>query len=165
MNYLRVFIMCSVGLFLMSFHEYYMGFAEMQYNKDTRQFEISVTVIGHDFEQYLEEKGVNIPPLESCIGQVIHLQKIEKEIKNGFEVRVEDEQLQLDLIGMQVNKKDEASFFFTSREMDKPKSATVRFDLMMNYFLKQQNKLTVFTEGGKSFYAFLKSRPERKIEL
>lgn len=165
MNYLRIILLILLGFSLMSLHEYYMGFAELQYNSENEKFEASVTVIGHDFERYLEEKGITIPPLESCVDQAIHLQKIENEVKKGFEIYVNEEALQLDLLGMQVNNRDEATFFFTSRQLEKPAEIMVRFDLMMNYFLKQQNKLTVFSGGEKSFFAFLKTRPERKIKL
>jgi hypothetical protein len=165
MNYFRFFIIAAIGLGFMSFHEYFLGFAEMQFNDKSKKLEISIAVTGHDLEQYLDEKEVNVPKLEECINQPIHLAKIEKEIQNGFQVNVGDKSLHLDLIGMEVNNRDQAIFYLTSREIEKPKELTVRFDLLMNYFIKQQNKLTVFKNGKKEFYAFLKTGPERKIDL
>lgn len=165
MNYLRVLFVALLSFGLMSFHEYFFGFAEMQYNEDTQKLEVSVSVTGHDFEQYLNEKDIGIPPLEECVGQTIHLKKIEKEIRNGFQVKENDRELHFDLIGMEVNKKDQAIFYLTSRKMEQPNHLFVRFDLLMNYFIKQQNKLTVFKDGKKEFYSFLNTRPERKIDL
>ncbi len=165
MNYLRFFAVLSVSLVIMSFHEYFFGFAEMQYNEKTEKIEISVAVTGHDFELYLEKKGVVIPKLEECVNQKIHMNKIEVEIQQGFQVYAGDQQLQLDLLGMEINTKDQAIFYLSTRKMEKPESLVVRFDLLMNYFIKQQNKLTVFKEGKKEFYAFLNTGPERKINL
>tara|TARA_B100000508_G_scaffold118450_1_gene98524 strand:+ start:37958 stop:38455 length:498 start_codon:yes stop_codon:yes gene_type:complete len=165
MNYLRLFIIAALGLGLLSFHEYFFGFGELQYNEKTRKIEVSIAVTGHDFEQYLEEKGVEIPPLEECVNQPVHLNKIEKEIRLGFEAKEENQKLQFDLIGMEVNNKDQAIFYLTSREMERPDELVIRFDLLMNYFIKQQNKLTVFNDGKKEFYSFLKTGPERKISL
>lgn len=165
MNYLRFFIIASLGLVFMSFHEYFLGFAEMQYNDDSKKLEVSIAITGHDLEQYLDEKGINVPKLEECINQPVHLAKIEKEIQNGFQVKDGTDNLLLDLVGMEVNNRDQAIFYLTSREIEKPTKLTVRFDLLMNYFIKQQNKLTVFKDGKKEFYAFLKTGPERKIDL
>lgn len=165
MNYLCVSFIALLSLGLMSFHEYFFGFAEMQYNEESQKIEVSVAVTGHDFEQYLNEKEINIPPLEECVDQTLHLNKIEKEIRSGFQVKVNDQDLHFDLVGMEVNKKDQAIFYLTSRQMNRPENLVIRFDLLMNYFTKQQNKLTVFKDGKKEFYSFLNTRPERTIDL
>lgn len=165
MNYLRIVILFFMSLSFMSLHEYFFGFAELQYNENSQKIEVSVAVTGHDFEEYIEEKGIEIPPLEECVGQKIHLNKIEGEITNGFQIYDGDDQLQMDLLGMDINNKDQATFYLSSRKIKKPGSLVVRFDLLMNYFIKQQNKLTVFKDGKKEFYAFLNTGPERKIDL
>jgi hypothetical protein len=164
MNF-RVLSVAVIGLLLVSFHEYFMGFAEMQYNSVTNKLELSITVTGHDLEEYLEKAGVEIPPLEDCIGQPFHLKNIEKELVKGFQIMHNDKLLKLDIIGMEVNNKDQAIFYLTSREIERPETLKVRFDLLMNYFFKQQNKLTVFNQGKKEFYSFLKSAPVRTIDL
>lgn len=165
MNYLRIVAIFSLSFVFMSFHEYFFGFAELQYNEETHKIEVSIAVTGHDFEQYLEEKEIEIPSLEECVGQKIHLNKIEDEIRNGFQVYDGKDLLRLDLLGMEINNKDQAIFYLSSRELKKPESLVVRFDLLMNYYIKQQNKLTVFNDGKKEFYAFLNTGPERKIDL
>lgn len=165
MNYLRLFALLSLSLVFMSFHEYFFGFAELQYNKKSQKIEVSIAVTGHDFEQYLEEKGIEVPSLEECVGQKIYLSKLEDEIGNGFQIFDGEDELKMDLLGMEVNNRDQAIFYLSSREIKKPESLVVRFDLLMNYYIKQQNKLSVFKEGKKEFYAFLNTGPERKIDL
>jgi hypothetical protein len=165
MKNFRILSIAGFGLLLLSFHEYFMGFAEMQYNSSTHKLELSISVTGHDLEEYLEKAGVEIPSLEECVGQPLHLKNIEKELVKGFQIMNNDKLLKLDLIGMEVNNKDQAIFYLTSREIERPDALEVRFDLLMNYFFKQQNKLTVFNQGKKEFYSFLKSTPVRTIDI
>jgi len=137
----------------------------MQYNEKTEQFEISLEVSGHDLEDYLADKGVIIPRLEECVGKPIYLTMIEKEITHGFQILVKGNPLSLDLIGMKINNNDQVIFFMTSRKMEKPKSIDVNYDLMMDFFSLQQNKLTLFKSEGKQFVTFLNTRSKRTIEL
>jgi hypothetical protein len=146
-------------------HEYYFSFAEMQYNTKTSQIEISLEVSGHDFEDYLKERGVLIPRLEECVGQSMYMTLIQKELSKGFEIMVKGKPLSLDLIGMRINDNDQIVFFLTSREIQKPEQVEVRYDLLMNFFPLQQNKITVFKASGKEFVTFLNTRSKRTIEL
>lgn len=157
-----IFIPLSIQL---SAHEYYFSFAEMQYNTETSQIEISLEVTGHDFEDYLTEKGVLIPKLEACVGQAIYMNLIQEELSKGFEVMVKGAALSLDLIGMKINDNGQVVFYFTSRKIQKPEKVEVRYDLLMDYFPLQQNKITVFKPTGKEFVTFLNTRSQRTIEL
>lgn len=146
-------------------HEFYFSFAEMQYNEKSEQFEISLEVTGHDLEDYLKEKGIIIPRLEDCVGKPFYLNMIEKELSNGFQILVKNSPLALDLVGMKINDNDQVVFFLTSRKMEKPKSIEIQYDLLMNFFPLQQNKLTLFKPEGKQFVTFLSTRTKRTIEL
>jgi hypothetical protein len=137
----------------------------MQYNSKTNKIEVSLEVTGHDFEDYLKDKGVLIPQLEECLGQAMYMTLIQKEISKGFEIMVKGVPLTLDLIGMKINDNDQVVFFLSSRKIQKPDTLEVRFDLMMNFFPLQQNKITVFKPSGKEFVTFLNTRPKRTIEL
>jgi len=151
--------------FQLSAHEFYFSFAEMQYNEKTEQFEISLEVTGHDLEDYLADQGISIPRLEECVGKPIYLSMIEQEISKGFQILVKGNKLQLDLVGIKINDNDQVVIFLTSRKMEKPKTIEVQYDLLMNFFPLQQNKLTLFKPEGKQFVTFLNTRSKRTIEL
>lgn len=151
--------------FQMSAHEFYFSFAEMQYNEKTKQFEVSLEVTGHDLEDYLKEKGIMIPRLEECVGKPIYLSMIEQEISKGFQILINDTPLLLNLVGIKVNDNDQVVLFITSRKMEKPKAIDVKYDLLMDYYPLQQNKLTLFKPEGKQFVTFLNTRSKRTIEL
>lgn len=146
-------------------HEFYFSFAEMQYNEKSGQFEVSLEVTGHDLEDYLKDKGIIIPRLEDCVGKPLYLNMIQQELSSGFQIMVKNAPLILDLVGMKVNDNDQVVFFLTSRKMERPKTIDIQYDLLMNFFPLQQNKLTLFKPEGKQFVTFLNTRPKRTIEL
>lgn len=160
----RFAILFLIGFLTMSMHEYYFSFGEIQYSEKNNRFEVSITCTGHDLESYIKDKGIEIPKFEECINNPIHLKKIEKILQEGFKVYVDDKSILFELVGMEVNNKDQAIFYLTSREIPKPEKIEVEYKLLMDYFPVQQNKLTVFTPEGKEYLTFLKSRTKRKFE-
>lgn len=160
----RFAILSLIGLLTMSMHEYYFSFGEIQYSTKQKRFEVSITCTGHDLENYIESKDIEIPKFEECIESPVHQKKIEKIIQDGFKVYVDDKSILLELVGMEVNTKDQAVFYLTSREMIKPANFEVEYNLLMDYYPIQQNKLTVFSPEGKEYLTFLKSRTKRKFE-
>lgn len=160
----RFAILSLFGFLTMSMHEYYFSFGEIQYSEKLNRFEVSITCTGHDLESFMKDKGIDIPKFEDCINNPIHLKKIEKIIQDGFKIYVDDKSILFELVGMEVNNKDQAIFYLTSREMSKPPKFEVEYNLLMDYYPVQQNKLTVFTPEGKEYLTFLKSRTKRKFE-
>ena len=160
----RFAILSLIGFLTLSMHEYYFSFAEIQYSNKQNRFEVSITCTGHDLESAIKAKEIEIPKFEECIDNPIHLKKIEKVLQEGFKVYVDGESILLELIGMEVNTKDQAVFYLTSREMEKPAGFEVEYNLLMDHFPIQQNKLTVFTPEGKEYLTFLKGRTKRNFE-
>jgi len=146
-------------------HDFYFSFAELQYNQKEQKIEVSISVTGHDFEKYLTEKEVGLPQLEDCKGQPMDMIILEDEINNGFQLSQGDDKIQLHLLGMNVKDDGEVVFFLSSSTLEKPKEIEVRFDLLMNFYIKQQNKLTLFKPNGKEYFSFLSTRPKRTIKL
>ncbi|WP_159038585.1 DUF6702 family protein [Brumimicrobium mesophilum] len=146
-------------------HEFYFSFAEMQYNEKTEKFEISLEVTGHDLEDYIKNKGILIPRLEDCVGKPLYLNMIEQEISSGFQVIIKERTLQLDLVGMKINDNDQVVLFLVSNKVEKPLTIDVKYNLLMDFYPLQQNKLTIFKPKGKQFVTFLNTRFKRTIEL
>ncbi|MDX1651586.1 MAG: DUF6702 family protein [Brumimicrobium sp.] len=160
----RLLFICLLPFIFMNFHEYFFSFGEMQYNKETQRFEVSIQVTGHDLEEYMASKGIEIPSFEECVGVPLELKKIEPVLQQGFSISADGKELMLDLIGMEINERDEAVFFLMSRKITKPSSFTVKYDLLMDFYANQQNKLTIYTSQGKEYLTFLKNRSVRTFE-
>lgn len=167
----RVLIISLLAFLTMSMHKYYFSFGELQYDDTKKRFEISITTTGHDLENYLKHKNVSIPKLEECVDNQLHLKKIESVLQEGFKLTVNsseeksnEENILLELVGMDVDTKDQAIFYMVSRKIEKPKSFSVNYSLLMDHFDEQQNKLTIYTDAGQEFLTFLKHKHLRIFE-
>lgn len=141
-------------------HDYFFAFAEVQFNHEKKRLEISIRVTGHDFEEYMKHVGKETLRMEECINNPIEMQKIKSVLFSEFKITTNGAPLALEIVGMEINNKDEAIFYVTSKENIELTTVTFTFDLLMNYFKEQQNKLTIFTKEGKDYLTFL---PHRRI--
>lgn len=164
MNHLLLSIFITICSFGFS-HDYFFAFAEMQYNEDNQRFEIAVRATGHDVEEYLTHLGHNIPKLEEASSDPVAKKTLLQLIQNEFQIKMDNKLLVLELVGFEINSKDEAVFYLTSKKIDKPAQVSVTFDLLMSFYPEQQNKLTLFTPEGKEYYAFLQHENTRIIKL
>lgn len=145
-------------------HQFYFSFAEMQYNKELERLEVSIRATGHDVEAFLKSKGEELPSLENCIGNPVAEQVIENYLLKYFQVKINDKPINFTLIGLEVNIKDEVVFYLKSNQLIKPEAIEIKYDLLMDHFPDQQNKLTIFTEKGKDYLGFLPHRRTRIYE-
>jgi hypothetical protein len=156
------FIFAAFGL---SAHVFYFAFAEMEYNQTEQRFEISLRATGHDVEDYMKHLKQPIGKLEDCANNPIKLKVIEEILLNEFQITTEAKALALELIGLEVNLKDEVTFYIVSKKMELPKSVEINFNFLMNFFEEQQNKITIITSSGKEYLTFLKHKPTRNFEF
>lgn len=154
-------------LLLSSFalHEYFFGFAEMEFNEQENKFEISLQTTAHDFEHHMEHMGVQLGHIEKLKVEDSLFQLALKEVYQGFSISKEGKKLALKCIGYEVNLKDELFFYLQSETTDKSGKWNIEFDLMMNSFPKQQNKLNYVEKGKKTALTFLFSNKERTLEI
>lgn len=145
-------------------HDYYFSFAEMQYNTDSKRFEASIRATGHDVEEFIKDREQEIPSLEKCIGNPVAENILESYVTKYFKVLVDGKPLEFTLVGLEVNLKDEVIFYIKSNKLEKPKAIEIIYDLLMDYFPDQQNKLTLFTAEGKEYLGFLPHRRKRIYE-
>ncbi len=146
-------------------HAFYFAFAEMEYNTSEQHFEISIRATGHDLEDYMKHLDQTIPPLEEAKNNPIALQKIEKLISQEFSIKVDAKNIRINLIGIEINNKDEVILYIVSNKIKPADEIEVKFDLLMNHFPEQQNKLTYIHQDEKSYYSFLPHKRNRIISL
>ena len=146
-------------------HAYYFAFAEMQFNEESSRFEISIRATGHDVEDYMKHIGQDVGQLEKANSNPVAKKQLETMLQQHFVITVNNQPIILDLVGVEINAKDEAIFYLTSRKMKQPKRIEITFDLLMNLFEEQQNKITVFTPEGKKYLSFLPHKTKRIFEF
>ena len=147
-------------LFLCGFalHKYYVSITDIELNKQTQVFEISIKFIGHDLENALEEKG--FPQLflgtekeDEKANEYLH-----KYISNAFEIALDGELLNYHMVGKEINNDD---FIYCYLESDKVGSfdkIEFKNTLLTEKFIEQSNILYLKVKDKKLNFTFTKEK-------
>lgn len=151
---------------LIALHTYFFAFAEIEYNKESKIYETSISSIAHDFEAHMERKGIKLGHIENIKKSDSLFHHIEKELNAGFVVEpIGGEKLSFTLDGFEVDLKDNLTFYLSSNPTDEFSQALISFKLMMETFPDQQNKMNFIKEGKKQSLTFIRSKSNRKLSL
>jgi len=147
-------------------HETYYAFAEMEYDTDCSCLEISITVSSHDLNTAAENLIQEYPGLEKSLNDA---KKSEHLINNfifkGFEISQNSKPILLSFEGFELLNDGNCLFYFKSEKINLSQ-ITVRFDLFMNEFNEQQNKLIFIKSEEKTEpYNFFIFRRQTEIKL
>lgn len=146
-------------------HEYYFAFAEMEYNEKSKSFELSLIVSTHDIEHWLQGKGVKVKELENHYSDSIIQNEFGITLLNGFSISIKDSSVPFQITDYEVKKNGLTEFYFSSIPVEISSPLLVKFDLLMDLYSQQQNKLTFIYHSKKQTYPFLNTQREQKIEL
>jgi len=157
-------------------HEFYFAFAEVEYDEMNSRIEATLTVSTHDFEFYLQQKGIIQGDLNKNKSDSLKMQLIEEEIIKHF-ILIEGINTdysnknqkrtlgQLRLDGFETNLTGTAEFYLSIDVYQPLKSIKITFDLLMDQYPNQQNKLYLITRNEKRTIDFLSSKKTQLIEL
>ncbi len=165
MRFLLALVLLLSSIHISLAHEYYFAFAEAQYNHTTKRIELSLSVSTHDIEHYLQDKGVKVKELEDFQSDTLMQKEFSIELLKGISFSINSSVIGYKLIGYQVNKNGLTDFFFQSEVIELSNEIKVRFDLLMNQYKEQQNKMTFIYNLKKHTYPFTQINKEQIIHL
>lgn len=140
-------------------HEYFFSFAEMEYNDISQRIEMTLIVTTHDFERALEKNGQKIENIRSL--NVSEVETIEAYVNAHFNVESGDQKSRLSFVGNDISMDGTSNWYFESEPITFLESIKVYYDLLMEVFPMQQNKLTLYHQG-KSYTAAFTSMHKTK---
>jgi hypothetical protein len=144
-------------------HAYYFAFAEMSYNFTDKQYEATLIVSTHDIEEYFQKNGIAVTELEDAIGNDSLLTEMTNLLTKYFQVTVFYKRLQFSAIGYEVLDNGLTHFYLHSNQTDRTSNLIVSYDLLMNEYPEQQNKIT-YIEGENTYTAvFTQTRKRNQI--
>lgn len=146
-------------------HEYYFAFAEMEYNKTSSRFELTLIVSTHDIEHWLQDKGIKVKELEDHYTDSTLQKEFGIQLLNGYSVSMNNLNIPFQITGFEVKENGLSEFYFASNTLQLSSPLLVKFDLLMDKFSEQQNKLTFINNNQKSTYPFLTAKREQLIKL
>ena len=164
-NFILIFI-----LFVSSFtfaHKFYFAFAEVEYNEMNKSLETTIIASAHDIESVLRENVVISNSLVEAKRNKKEYYAINDFINKNFSIYAADSlsfsaldsslppQLEFNMDGFEVLLNGDVQFYLSTKITSSINQFYVKFDLLMEKFPDQQNKLTFRFRDKKFTYNFL----------
>lgn len=136
----KVGILVALIIFILSssfVHEYYVSIANININKEQKQFEVELKVDADDLEKVLFIESGKIINLEKIDNEVFSL--IEKYIATHFKFTINGGVRKITLVGDELNPDGNFWCFFTVELPDIIQSVKIKNDILLPTFLQQHN--------------------------
>lgn len=155
-------LVCLLISFEADAHAYFFGFAEVSYNSKESVYEGTLILSTHDVEEWLQQKEIPLLSLEEHTNDLEMYEYIELELFEGFQIKTNGTSLLFELIGYEVLENGMTQFYFHSQKTEKGTQLDITFDLMMNEFPQQQNKIN-YIENNQSYTAVFIAEQKQSI--
>lgn len=144
-------------------HKYYFGFAEVQYNFFSQRFEATLTVTAHDLEMAFSAKNNEIGNLETIDSTQSVI--ITNYINSSFELKSGGNSCDFIIIGHETKLTGEVHFYLESTQIEIKESIEVEFDILMDTYKEQQNKITFYHLKRAYTVPFTQGNKKQTIQL
>ncbi len=165
-------IMRSLALFFLIFlssisygHDYYFAFGEVEYNDVTQKFETTLIVSTHDLEMILEKKEISSVKIDQISEGSQDYANLASYLTSHFIIKTGSERCSFNLIGMETLLNGTTNFYFESLPVELSGELSFRFDLFMDFYKQQQNKITFHYRDNTYTFPFLITEPTQKLKL
>ncbi len=156
-----VYLLCLLfALFSSSLkaHDTYFAFAEVKYDDLNGRLEATLTVSTHDLERVLSEKELLKGALSSSPMNSLLISSITTYIQSAFYFSSrEDEQLIWQIEGIENTLTGTTNIYLSSIVNERSGVFTIQFDVFMDRYPEQQNKMTFIFHEKKITRVFLNS--------
>ncbi len=163
------FTFLFLSSFLLSFstwsHNYYFGFAEMQYNEINHTLETTIVLSAHDLEDVLMKSKSIDKSLEFLVNDSIANLEVEKFILNSFQVEFDNQKADFHLLGFEISATGMIQIYLLAENVTLNEKLNITFSSMMDVFEAQQNKLTFIQNNKKQTAVFLQNQKSSVIHL
>jgi hypothetical protein len=165
MKFLTLLFFCTTLAFQVNAHEYFFGFCELSYNNDKNEYEGTLSLSAHDIQEYLEYKDIVSEDITTLANDKSSVELISLALFSGFRLQSEGNEIELKVIGFEVLKNGITQFYFTSGKTEKAEELNITFDLMMDVYPNQQNKITYKNGFTSQTAIFLQNKTQASLKL
>ncbi len=167
-NYLfLITVFLSFFINTLNAHEYHFSFAEVGFNHKCKCLEISISVAAHDIEFALKKKGLSKGSLERDISENGISLDLKNEFLNHFIINVDNKDLELSIDGYEFTDDGLLYIYMSSKTINITDFSVLqfRYDILMESFSDQQNKLTFIYKNFKQTLSFINGTKESNMIL
>ena len=164
-----VYLMCVLFAFLsleLRAHDTYFAFAEVEYNDLNGTLEATLTLSTHDLERLLQEKEIISGALSSTPMDSILVSSISALVNSSFYFSLPNNQLiHWEIEGIENTLTGTTNIYLSSFVKNVTDTLAVRFDIFMDRYPEQQNKMTFIYHENKTTRVFLNSQRTDTFKL
>lgn len=146
-----------------SAHQYFFGFAEVEYKEDLRSIEATVILSAHDFQDVLHQKKLLDGEFEFFQHDSLTIETIGKEVLRSFRITSKKQAVRMECVDFELSKNGLVLIYFQAKNVDLAPEFEVEFSCLMDEFPEQQNKITYINRGEKQTAVFIKQKTSQKL--
>lgn len=146
-------------------HDYFFAFSEVQYNHFRQKFEVTVVASAHDLDYMWRDSELNSDVISDLRVDSEEFRLVEEFVNEGFQLNSPKDRIKLRIIGIESLLNGVVNFYLESYEVPLPKELHVTFDLLMDEFPQQQNKMTLYIGEHTYTKAFLQNERKHTLKL
>lgn len=167
-----LFICCILFATLSHAHETFFAYAEVEYDDMNGRIEATISMTSHDLEKYLQEKKIITKGLSVSLEDSTLRKSISNEVLNHFIMSsgsTREDYIDINAFmnfdGFELFLNGKVEFYYSIKLDQALTSIRVTFDLFMDEFPEQQNKLLLIYRNKKRDFVFLPATKTQYIEL
>lgn len=119
----------------------------------------------HDLERTANELSYNFGDLNEIKPDSPEFKELEKLLSKHFSMKCGSVLCEFKLIAHEVQLNGITNFYFESDKIEITQNIEIKFDLLMDQFKAQQNKITVYHRGHSYTKVFLNNERTQQIQL
>jgi hypothetical protein len=136
-------------------HDFFFAHAEVEYNEMEDRLECTLTFTTHDLEKQWISLGKTTQPFEKSIADSAFTKELSHFISEHFYVDLSNKvKTEFQIDGME-SMTNGTTNLYMSVPLQGAIPHQIHFDLLMDFYPQQQNKLTFIYRESKSSYVFL----------
>ena len=164
-----VYLLCVLFAFFsfqLRAHDTYFAFAEVEYNDLNGTLEATLTLSTHDLERLFQEKGIINGALSSTPMDSVLVSSISVLVNSSFYFSLPNNQLiHWEIEGIESTLTGTTNIYLSSVVKNVANGFSVRFDIFMDRYPEQQNKMTFIYHENKTTRVFLNAQRTDTFKL
>jgi len=149
----------------LSAHPFYFSYAEIQYNEFCNCFEGFISLSSHDFEELLNEEKNTKTNISKAMNDSLLKKEISEILNSGLSFSADRQEIPIQLEGYESEMNGLTRFYFKTQPFKNSQEILVEYDLFMEKYKEQQNKLTIIQRDNKETFDFLIQEKTKLITI
>ena len=146
-------------------HPFYFSYTEIEYNEFCNCFEGFISLSSHDFEELLNEEKNTKTSISKAMNDSLLKKEISEILNSGLSFSAGRQEIRIQLEGYESEMNGLTRFYFKTQPFKNSEEILIEYDLFMEKYKEQQNKLTIIQRDKKVTIDFLIQEKTKLITI